>query len=180
MTEGSSQRPPLDTDDAPASERLVKLLGEVKALAQEYYELTGGRSLQITGEVAEYEAAQLLGLVLAPVRQPGYDAWRSDERIQIKGCAVLPGKLSSWRMGTLDLDKEWDATVLVLLDKRYEPTAMYEATRSALEESLQRIANEAAEKQSKPQGMAVTEFIQLGRQVWPVNALGRDHGGCDP
>jgi hypothetical protein len=170
VAEESSQEPTPESAEAADSQRLVKLLGEVKALAQEYYELTGGRSLQITGEVAEYEAAQLLGLVLAPVRQPGYDAWRGEDRIQIKGCAVLPGKLSSWRMGTLDLDKEWNAAVLVLLDKRYEPTAMYEATRFELEGPLQRLASEAAQKQAKQQGMAVSEFIQLGRQVWPVDA----------
>jgi hypothetical protein len=166
MAEGSRQRSVMDPAEVVASKRLVELLGEVKALAQEYYELTGGRSLQITGEVAEYEAAQRLGLVLAPVRQKGYDAWRGEELIQIKGCAVRPGRLSSWRMGTLELDKEWDATVLVLLDESYEPTAMYEAPRSQLEGSLQRLANEAAQKHGKQQGMAVSEFIQLGREVW--------------
>ena len=46
--------------------RLRELIGEVKVLAREYYLLTG-RPLGVTGEIAEYEAARILGLKLAPV-----------------------------------------------------------------------------------------------------------------
>jgi hypothetical protein len=65
------------TDDS----RLVELLGDVKHLAREYRELTG-RLLGVTGEVAEYEAARLLGVELAPVRQAGYDAWAASRRVR--------------------------------------------------------------------------------------------------
>lgn len=40
---------------------------------QEYRRLTG-KPLDITGEVAEYEAARVLGVELTPARQAGYDA----------------------------------------------------------------------------------------------------------
>lgn len=58
-----------------AKSRLVQLLAEVKHLAKEYRALTG-RPLGVTGEVAEYEAAHLLGLELCDARQAGYDAVR--------------------------------------------------------------------------------------------------------
>jgi hypothetical protein len=61
--------------DHKDAEQLFELLGSVKPLAARYYRLTG-RPLGITGEVAEYEAARLLGVELSPVRQSGYDATR--------------------------------------------------------------------------------------------------------
>jgi hypothetical protein len=70
--------------------RIKQILFEVKPLAAEYYRLTG-KPLGVTGEVAEYIAAETLGLVLADARTPGYDAIRQTaagpERIQIKGRA---------------------------------------------------------------------------------------------
>ena len=68
-----------------APERLEQLLGEVKALPQEYYELTDGRSLGVTGEIAEYEAARILGVKLAPVRQTGFDATREMRSSRSRG-----------------------------------------------------------------------------------------------
>jgi hypothetical protein len=58
-------------EDHGDDRRLQELLATVKDLAREYYELTKGRSLGVTGEVAEYEAARLLAVRLAPVRQAG-------------------------------------------------------------------------------------------------------------
>jgi hypothetical protein len=53
--------------------RVMEVLKEAKKLAQEYRILTG-KPLGITGEVAEYEAARILGVELTPARQPGDDA----------------------------------------------------------------------------------------------------------
>lgn len=70
--------------------RVREILAAVKPLAAEYYRLTG-KPLGVTGEVAEYVAAELLGLELAPPRTHGYDAIRRTEvgpqRVQIKGRA---------------------------------------------------------------------------------------------
>jgi hypothetical protein len=63
--------------------RVREILKAVKPLAAEYYRLTG-KPLGVTGEVAEYVAAETLGLALAPARTAGYDALRGTERIQIK------------------------------------------------------------------------------------------------
>lgn len=73
-------------------DRAVKdLLHQAKRLAVRYYALTG-KPLGVTGEVAEYEAAQKLGLTLEIARTFGYDASRGHgprrETFQIKGRAV--------------------------------------------------------------------------------------------
>jgi hypothetical protein len=52
------------------------LLDEAKSIAKRYKHLTG-RPLGITGEVGEVEAATLLDLELAQVRQSGFDAFRT-------------------------------------------------------------------------------------------------------
>ncbi|WP_226298247.1 MULTISPECIES: hypothetical protein [Pseudomonas] len=75
-------------------------------LARRFYRLTG-KPLGVTGEVAEYEAATRLGMLLHPARQAGYDATETLEdgiaRIQIKGrCILNPLKITG-RMGAIDL-----------------------------------------------------------------------------
>ena len=76
--------------EAADARRVRKILMTVKPLAAEYYRLTG-KPLGVTGEVAEYVAAEMLGLELAPPRTHGYDAIRKtadgQQRIQIKGRA---------------------------------------------------------------------------------------------
>ncbi len=52
--------------------RIMDILQKAKKLAQQYRALTG-KPLGITGEVAEYEAARILGVELTPARQAGYD-----------------------------------------------------------------------------------------------------------
>ena len=50
------------------SGRILEVLRTAKSLAQENRQLTG-KPLGITGEVAEYEAARLLGVELTPERR---------------------------------------------------------------------------------------------------------------
>ena len=79
-----------------------EILADVRALAVEYYELTG-KPLGVTGEIAEFEASEKLGLELAPPRTEGYDATHPDGRkIQIKGrrLSSLPAKPGQ-RMATI-------------------------------------------------------------------------------
>ena len=103
-----------------ADERALEILGAVKALAQEYRQVTG-KPLGVTGEIAEYEAARILGLTLTPARQAGYDAL--DERnganrhLQIKGRCFLPHGKPGQRVRSIDIKKPWDAVLLVLLDE---------------------------------------------------------------
>lgn len=148
-------------------ERLYQLLGEVKHLAREYRGLTG-RPLGVTGEIAEYEAARLLGVELSAVRQSGYDAIRqtSDgvQRLQIKGRCILPASKPGQRIGRIDLKRDWDIVLLVLLDENFEATAIYEASRPAVEKALSAPGSKARNERG---ALAVSKFKSIGRVIWP-------------
>ena len=147
--------------------RLFELLGEAKLLAKEYYELTG-RPLGITGEVAEYEAARLLGVELSAVRQTGYDAirWRGrkKELLQIKGRCLPPGSKAGQRLGAIQLDKEWDLVLMVLLDQRFDATSVYEADREAITTALTAPGSRARNERGQ---LGVAKFMSIGRRIWP-------------
>jgi hypothetical protein len=100
-------------------DRLKGLLLRAKALAREYYELTQ-KPLGVTGEVAELEAAEKLGLELAVARTPFYDAVRRNgtttKHFQIKGRAVARSAPYRGRVPSIKFDGEFDAVLLVLLE----------------------------------------------------------------
>lgn len=151
-------------------EEVHLILSGARELAVRYYKLTG-RPLGVTGEVAECEAARLLKLQLAPAREAGYDALRvkgeSSERIQIKGRCVLSNKPGQ-RMGSIDTRKPWDVVMLVLLDRSYEATAIYEAPRHKVIEVLERPGSKSRNERGS---MSLSQFKAIAEQVWAKNAL---------
>lgn len=151
----------------PDSQQLSTVLEDAKRVATQYYRLTG-RPLGITGEIAEYEAIRLLGLTAAEVRQPGYDATRSRdgklERIQIKGRVLLPSAKPGQRIGSINLNKEWDCVMLVILDEQYEAVAIYEADRQAIAAALRAPGSKARNERG---ALGVSKFRAIGTLVWP-------------
>lgn len=147
---------------------VLSVLAEVKKLAKAYRRLTG-RPLGVTGEIAEYEAAQLLGLELCAARQSGYDATRKTaaglSRLQIKGRCLLPNAKPGQRLGRIQLDKEWDAVLLVLLNEDFEATAIYEAPRHAVEAALNAPGSRARNENG---ALPVTKFKAIGKKIWPT------------
>jgi hypothetical protein len=152
-----------------APKRVLELLQQAKQLAKEYYALTG-RPLGVTGEVAEYEAVRLLGLELSPVRHPGFDAVRRQgsriTRIQVKGRCILPGAKPGQRMGRIDLSKQFDAVVLVLLNENFDATEIYEATRKAVSDALLAPGSRSRNERG---ALGVSKFKAIGRKVWPAS-----------
>lgn len=154
--------------DPPASERIKAILAEVKPLAAEYYRATG-KPLGVTGEIAEYVAAELLGLELVPPRTAGYDALRrvganGIERIQIKGRAFDPGLRRSQRMGTIKPDGFCDVVMLVLLDvATLDPMEIWEAPFAAV---VARLAEPGSRSRNERGALAVSDFRRLGKLVW--------------
>jgi hypothetical protein len=150
-----------------ASKRIFELLREVKLLAREYYELTE-KPLGVTGEIAEYEAARILKVKVSPARQSGYDAIRKrrgkEERLQIKGRRFTPTSKASQRLGSIDLLKEWDIALLVLLDEHYEPTEIFEADRQAVTAALKKPGSRARNERGS---LAVSQFKSIGSRIWP-------------
>ena len=145
---------------------ILALLTEAKSLAKRYKRLTG-RPLGITGEVAEFEATRLLDLELAQVRQSGFDAIRRDgdsvTKIQIKSRCLPPNPKPGQRMGTIQLDKEWDSVVLVLLDEDLDPIEIHEADRPEITEALLAPGSKARNERG---ALGVNKFKSIGRLIW--------------
>lgn len=148
------------------STRVMEILGEAKKLAQEYYALTG-KPLGITGEVAEYEAARILGVELTPARHEGYDAIErrdnSLRRIQIKGRCLLPNCKPGQRLGSIDVTKDWDAVLLVLLNENFDATAMHEAERAAVLAALSAPGSKSRNERGQ---LGISKFKAIGKLRW--------------
>jgi hypothetical protein len=146
--------------------RIMGILRAAKKLAQDYYALTA-KPLGITGEVAEYEAARILGLELTTARQAGYDAIEqsndSIRRLQIKGRCLPPNCTRSQRLGSIDVTKDWDAVLMVLLDERFDATEMYEAERPAVLAALVSPGSKARNERGQ---LGVNKFKAIGRLRW--------------
>jgi hypothetical protein len=156
------------TDEATA-DRVREILGAIKPLSAEYYRLTG-KPLGVTGEVAEYVAAEVLGLELAPARMAGYDAIRhsptgATQRIQIKGRAFGVNAKSGQRLGRIKVDAACDVVMLVLLDNAtLDLRQIWEAPFPAVLERLQREGSKARARGA----LGVGEFKQIAVQIWPA------------
>lgn len=148
------------------SARIVEILRAAKSLGQEYRRLTG-KPLGITGEVAEFEAARLLGVELTVARQAGYDATEVRDgvvwRLQIKGRCLLPNCKPGQRVGSIDIEKEWDATLLVLLNENFDATAIYEADRPTIIAALTAPGSKA---RNERWALGVAKFRSIGKLRW--------------
>lgn len=147
--------------------RVLEILQQVKKLAQQYRALTG-KPLGVTGEIAEYEAARLLGLELTAARHEGYDAVERTSgvtrRLQIKGRCLQPRSKPGQRLGRIDVRKEWDAVLMVLLDANLEAVAIYEADRVAVLEALSAPGSKARNERG---ALGINKLKAIGRRRWP-------------
>ena len=151
--------------DMTNQKKIEAVLERAKKVGAEYYRLTG-KPLGVTAEVGEYLAAKHLGLELAKVREAGYDAIGADGRlVQIKSLSTLDGKKKG-SLGGIRLDHEWDTVVFVLMDKYFEPKAMYEADRKAVEEALLKPGSKARNERGQ---LRIRKFISIGQEVWTAD-----------
>lgn len=156
----------IPVDDTVDPSSLADLIRRAKRLAKEYRRRTG-RPLGVTAEIGEYEAARLLGLRLAPARQPGYDAVQTVGRrtrfLQIKSRALLEGSKPGQRLGSIRFEHKWDAALLVLLDGDLEPMVIYEAPRAALQRALSAPGSRARNERGQ---LGVAAFKAIAKVVW--------------
>ena len=145
--------------------RVGEILERARQAAIDYYTLTG-KPLGITGEYGEYLTAKLLDLELVDARSPGFDAIDGDGRkIQIKARSIpRQKKLTGQRVGSIRLDHQWDCVVLILLDERFQPQAIYEVDREPIQAALMKPGSKARNERGS---LAISQFQSLGRQVWP-------------
>jgi len=149
------------------NDEVMALLKEAKSLAQRYRKLTD-KPLGITGEVAEYEAAfRFPTIKLMPARQEGYDAIETVEgverRLQIKGRCLLEGCKRGQRVGSININKEFDAVLLVLLDEDFNALSIYEATRDEVVKELEAPGSKARNVRGS---LSVEKFKSISTVRW--------------
>jgi len=141
-------------------------LTEAKKLAQRYRALTG-KPLGVTGEIAEYEVARLLGVELMPARQAGYDALEKKEgkirKLQIKARCLFENSKQGQRLGSIDIKKEFDAVLLVILDENFNAMAIHEAEREAIVSALIAPGSKARNERG---ALSVSKFKSIGQLRW--------------
>ena len=149
-------------------ENIGDILMRAREVAIDYYRLTG-KPLGITGEVGEYEAARLLDLSLADAREPGYDATSpSGVRYQIKSRSLSEaGRRKNQRLGSIKLDHDWQAVLLVLMDENLRTQEIWQASRAKVTEALSLPGSKARNDRG---ALSVSKFKQIGCQVWPEPA----------
>lgn len=149
-----------------SDQQVLDVLAEAKRLAQQYRRLTG-KPLGITGEVAEFEAARILGVKLTVARQEGYDATETiggqERRLQIKGRVILPGSKRGQRLGGIKVDKPFDAVLMVLLDEEFNATEIYEAEREAVVEAL---TVPGSKSRNERGALSIGKFKSIGALRW--------------
>jgi hypothetical protein len=150
----------------PEDTEIMQILREAKKLAQRYRLLTG-KPLGITGEVAEYEAARILGVELTPARQAGYDAIEQTggtaRRLQIKGRCLLPNCKPGQRLGSIDVKKDWDAVMMVLLNEIFDAMEIHVAERDAV---LAALSAPGSRSRNERGALGVNKFKAIGKLVW--------------
>ena len=143
-----------------------KLISEARRLAAEYRKATG-KALGISGEIAEFDAADKLNLELCREKPGGYDAIgkgsREGKRVQIKGRAIFDEQKSGQRIGQLKIEQDWDSVVLVIMDENYEALEMFEADREVIEDAL---AENQSSKRNKRGAMSLAKFKKIANKVW--------------
>ncbi len=167
----------MTSDDAPTPTpvySLDKLIGEARRLAADYRRATGKPLPGVSIEIANHDAARLLGLELTP-GAGGYDALgrgeREGQRIQIKGRAIFDETKGGQRIGQLNTGETWDSVVLVLMDEDYQPFEIYEAERADIMEALEQ---QTSSSRAKRGALSVAKFKMIARLAWDREA------GVDP
>ena len=143
------------------------ILTEVRTLAVEYYQLTG-KPLGVTGEIGEVEAAEKMGLELVMARTDGYDAIRHDgphRLIQIKSRWRHDGVRPHDRVSAINILKEFDSVMLVLMRGDYEVYEIWEAGRQAV---IDRLTAPGSNSRNKRGQMGVSQFKSIADKAWPT------------
>ncbi len=146
----------------------IKTLLDQAVVLDKQYRAVTGKPLGITGEVAEFWAAHMLGLILAEARTAGFDAlWvrgNDVKRIQIKSRAYPKDSKKTQKIGAIKTEMTWDSVLLVILDEDLEVQGIYEAERTKIEKELKKTGSKARKRGVLTAGF----FKNHGTPVWPI------------
>ncbi|MCW8931963.1 MAG: hypothetical protein OQL19_17225 [Gammaproteobacteria bacterium] len=144
------------------------LMQQARQLAANYRRATGKTLAGVSGELSTYDAIRLLNLAPAP-DQIGYEAIGTEEsgdlhndRVQIKGRTIFSNSKSTYRIGQLKMEQNWDSVVLVLLDDDYEPFEIFEIDRETLADNI----IDQQSKKAKKGAMTVARFKKIATLAW--------------
>lgn len=70
---------------------------------------------------------------------------------------------ASQKLGKIQINKEWDIVVLVLLDKSMEPVEIYEADRKSVVNALIVPGSKARNERGQ---LSISKFKSIGKKVW--------------
>jgi hypothetical protein len=157
-----------ECEEVDRRQEIKAVLRQAKKLAIEYYKLTR-KPLGITGEVAEFEAAEKLGLSLSDARTPFFDAFREvdgkKESFQIKGRAVLPEDPYRGRVPAINCEGQFDAVLLVLLDK--STLDVIEIRRAERRDVASKLAIPGSKSRNERRSLGLSQFKSISKKVWP-------------
>lgn len=144
--------------------QLDKLMEETRSLAAKYRAATG-QTLPVTHDLACYDAIRLLGLIVPEELEAGIDAIQEIEdatdKFTIKGRVQFSNaKGKQQRIGQLNLDSQWTACLLVLLNDDYLPTLILRTDRNIIEEVM------ASKPANKRGAMTVAQFRKIATVIW--------------
>ena len=86
-------------------------------------------------------------------------------KVQIKGRSLPPKPNPGTRIGSIQLNKDWDIVILVLLDEDLEPTELFEADRASITEALLAPGSKARNERG---ALGISKFKSIGKKVWPT------------
>ena len=137
-----------------------KLMSETRRLAAAFYEQTQ-QVLPVSAELAKYDAMRLLTLSEPKSAAKGVDCIDQDNsRYQVKSRVIFQEGKPGLRVGQLNLEGEWDHTLLVLLDPSYEPFEIYQLDKPTIESQINQTRG------NKRGAMTIAKFKALGELVW--------------
>lgn len=76
---------------------------------------------------------------------------------------MLQGRKTGQRLGSIDIRKEFDAVLLVLLDEAFEATAIYEAPRDAVVAELTKPGSRSRNERG---ALGVARFKSIATVRW--------------
>jgi hypothetical protein len=78
---------------------------------------------------------------------------------KLKVDACKPGQ----RLGSIDIEKDWDAVLMVLLDENFEAFEIHEAPRAAVISALTAPGSKARNERG---ALSVSKFQAIGKIRW--------------
>ena len=79
---------------------------------------------------------------------------------------MLPNCKPGQRLGSIDVKKDWNAVLMVLLDENFDAIEIHEAERTAILAALTAPGSKARNERG---ALGVNKFKAIGKLRWPLD-----------